>query len=126
MGVSRIRSRRGSLNLRKCRMLDSQSRMRVYLDHNATSPMSEAVRSVLADALEAHRGNASSPHLEGQASRLALERSRETIARALGVAPSWIVFTSGGSESNNAAIRGAVGAARRRGEAPRLVCSAVE
>jgi len=96
---------------------------RTYLDHNATSPMSARVLAVLAASAERFSGNASSPHAEGQAARLALETARDRVAAFAGVSPAEVVFTSGGSESNNAAIRGALAAA----SAPRhVVTSAVE
>ncbi len=98
---------------------------RVYLDHNASSPMSARVRECLAAALQRYPGNASSPHAEGQSARHALEEAREAVAEFAGVRASEVVFTSGGSESNNTALRGVVGAARG-GAAARIVTSSVE
>lgn len=100
--------------------------MRTYLDHNATSPMGARVREALSAAFERHSGNASSPHAEGQSARLALEEARGAVAAFAGVAPKEVIFTSGGSESNNAAIRGAVAAARGAGAPAHVVSSAVE
>ena len=73
--------------------------------------MSARVLAALAASAERLWGNASSPHAEGQASRLALETARERVAAFAGVSSQELVFTSGGSESNNAAIRGALAAA---------------
>ncbi|MFZ5672796.1 MAG: cysteine desulfurase family protein [Pseudomonadota bacterium] len=91
--------------------------MRIYLDHNATSPLRDAARKAMLAALEL-TGNASSIHGEGRAARASLDASREALARALGVIPPMVVFTSGGSEANNLALKGA--------PAARLIVSAVE
>lgn len=91
--------------------------MRIYLDHNATSPLRQAARTAMHAALELH-GNASSIHGEGRAARASLDASREVLARALGVIAPMVVFTSGGSEANNLALKGAPVA--------RLIVSAVE
>lgn len=80
--------------------------MRSYLDHNATTPLRPAARAAMLKALEV-TGNASSIHAEGRAVRAALEDAREAVAQRLGVLPAMVVFTSGGSEANNAAIKGA-------------------
>ncbi|CAM5515271.1 MULTISPECIES: cysteine desulfurase family protein [Streptomyces] len=76
-----------------------------YLDHAATTPMlPEAV-----EALSAHlgvTGNASSLHASGRKARRTVEESRETLAEALGARPSEIVFTSGGTEADNLAVKG--------------------
>src|ERR1700760_1089034 len=77
----------------------------VYLDHAASTPMH-------ADAVEAmirqlpHAGNASALHASGRAARRVVEESRETIARALGCRPGEVVFTSGGTEADNLALKG--------------------
>lgn len=91
--------------------------MRTYLDHNATSPLRPAARAAMAEALGL-AGNASSVHAEGRAARRILEAAREVIAGALGVLPPMVVFTSGGSEANNLAIKGA--------PVDRLLVSAIE
>jgi cysteine desulfurase len=79
--------------------------VRVYLDHNATSPLRPAAKAAMLRALDVC-GNASSVHAEGRAARALVEDSREAIARAIGVIPQLVVFTSGGSEANNMALRG--------------------
>lgn len=91
--------------------------MRIYLDHNATSPLRQAARTAMHAALELH-GNASSIHGEGRAARASLDASREALARGLGVIAPMVVFTSGGSEANNLALKGAPVA--------RLIVSAIE
>src|SRR5947209_4803248 len=82
--------------------------MRVYLDNNATTPLHPAVLGALQEALADVYGNASSIHKEGQAARRRIEDARESVARLIGATAREIVFTSGGTESNNAAIFGAV------------------
>jgi cysteine desulfurase len=96
----------------------------IYLDHNATTPVApevlEAVRAALADAW----GNPSSAHLFGARARAAVENAREQVAAALGCRPDEIVFTSGGTESDNAALIGVAEATEGRGR--HLVISAIE
>ena len=94
---------------------------RLYLDGCATTPPSAGVRAAVAAAQEALWGNPSSRHQEGRQACLALERSREHVAQLLDVPPDWVVFTSGGTEANQLAIHGVLGAAG--GSA---ICSAVE
>jgi len=80
--------------------------MRIYLDNNATTQIHPRVMDVLAARLREVFGNASSIHSEGQLARRVLEESRESVASLIGSSPREIVFTSGGTESNNAAIYG--------------------
>ena len=82
--------------------------MRIYLDNNATTPIDAAVLILLAESLRDVWGNASSIHKEGQTARRRIEDAREAVAGLIGATPREIVFTSGGTESNNAAIFGAV------------------
>ncbi|MCM2425996.1 cysteine desulfurase family protein [Streptomyces sp. RKAG337] len=89
-----------------------------YLDHAATTPMlPEAVRTMTAHLTVT--GNASSLHAPGRRARRTVEESRESLAEALGARPSEIVFTSGGTESDNLAVKGLYWA--RRAEDPRRV-----
>jgi cysteine desulfurase len=81
--------------------------MRIYLDNNATTPIDPAVLDALETALRDVFGNASSIHKEGQRARRRIEEARESVAALIGAAAREIVFTSGGTESNNAAIFGA-------------------
>jgi cysteine desulfurase len=77
----------------------------VYLDHAATTPMvPAAIEAMTAELREV--GNASSLHASGRRARRVVEESRETIARAIGCRPGEIVFTSGGTEADNLAIKG--------------------
>jgi len=82
--------------------------MRIYLDNNATTAIHPEVLSVLESTLRDVFGNASSIHREGQAARRVIEDARESVARLVGATARDLVFTSGGTESNNAAIFGAV------------------
>ncbi|MFD8560050.1 cysteine desulfurase family protein [Streptosporangium canum] len=95
-----------------------------YLDHAATTPMlPEAIEAMTAQL--GRVGNASSLHAAGRRTRRVVEESRETIAYALGARPSEVVFTSGGTEADNLAIKGLYWARRANG-ASRILISAVE
>lgn len=96
---------------------------RVYLDHNATTPLRPEVRAVWLEALDAVRGNPSSVHRSGREARARLDDARERAAAALGVGEDEVLFTSGGTESNNLALRGVLGSA---GPGSGMVTSAVE
>jgi cysteine desulfurase len=85
---------------------------RIYLDHNATTPLAPEVFEAMKPYLTEEFGNASSIHSWGQQAKAAVEEARENVARLVGAQPSEIVFTSGGTESDNMAIFGAVEAAR--------------
>lgn len=78
---------------------------RIYLDHNATTPLHPELKEKVVDALSSW-GNPSSLYSEGRLARKALQESRESISEALQCSPTELVFTSGGSESNNMAIKG--------------------
>ncbi|MBV9830341.1 MAG: cysteine desulfurase, partial [Marmoricola sp.] len=92
--------------------------MSVYLDHAATTPMlPEAAAAMTAQLTRV--GNASSLHASGRDARRVVEESREQIARALGCRPGEVVFTSGGTEADNLAVKGLFWA--RRSEDPRRV-----
>ena len=81
--------------------------MRIYLDNNATTAIHPDVLRVLETTLRDVYGNASSIHKEGQSARRVIEDARESVARLLNATAREIIFTSGGTESNNAAIFGA-------------------
>ncbi len=104
--------------------------MRAYLDHAATTPLLDCAREAMIGALSA-TGNASSLHAAGRAARRRAEESRETIAGALGVTPSEVIFTAGGTEADNLAVKGlwwartAKDPARRRVLASRIEHHAV-
>jgi cysteine desulfurase len=82
--------------------------MRIYLDHNATTPVEPEVLDAMLPYFSAEFGNAASIHTPGQRARAAAETAREQIAALLGARPQEIVFTSGGTESDNHAIFGIV------------------
>jgi cysteine desulfurase len=81
---------------------------RIYLDHNATTPVDPAVLEAMLPYFTGDFGNASSIHTFGQRARAAVETAREQVAALLGARPQEIVFTSGGTESDNHAIFGVV------------------
>lgn len=97
---------------------------RVYFDHNATTPVDPAVLEAMLPFLSGEYGNASSIHSAGQRARAAVERAREQVALLLGARPAEIVFTSGGTESDNLAIFGVLGAAGDGGK--HVVTTAIE
>ena len=96
---------------------------RVYLDHNATTPMREEVRAHLLATIDALGGNPSSVHRSGRAARAILDEARARVAAALRAHEDEIVFTSGGTESANLAL---LGAARGRGATGTLITTAAE
>lgn len=96
--------------------------MTAYLDHAATTPILPTVVEAMAEQYP-HVGNASSLHTSGRRARAAVEESRESIAAALGALPSEVIFTSGGTESDNLAIKGTYAARGRRDPARRLIIS---
>src|SRR5215510_11739519 len=79
---------------------------RVYLDHNATTPVEPDVLDAMLPYFSADFGNAASIHAPGQRARAAVETAREQVAALLGARPQEIIFTSGGTESDNHAIFG--------------------
>jgi len=83
----------------------------IYLDHNASTPIDPSVRAAMAPYLAAAFGNPSSGHWAGAPARAAVETARAQVAALLGCAPGEVVFTSGGTEANNAALTGAFFAA---------------
>lgn len=78
---------------------------RLYLDHNASSPLRPEARAVMLDALERH-GNASSVHGEGRAARRLVEDAREQVADLVGCRPAEVIFTSGATEANCTVLGG--------------------
>ena len=84
----------------------------VYLDHNATTPLHPAVLSAMLPWLESRFGNASSRHEYGRQARLAIDTARQQVAAAVNAHPTEVVFTSGGSESNNLFLKGAAACLR--------------
>jgi cysteine desulfurase len=107
---------------------------RIYLDHNATTPLHPAVLEAMLPYFAAEFGNPSSAHYFGRRASQAIEGARESVAALLGARPSEIVFTSGGTEADNAAIFGVTGQVLRklRNEGkptdapPHLITTAIE
>lgn len=99
--------------------------MSVYLDHAATTPMRGSARAAWLEQSE-QVGNPSSLHTSGRAARAVVEESREQIAEALGARPSEVVFTSGGTEADNLAIKGTYAGRHASVGASRLVVSGIE
>jgi cysteine desulfurase len=97
---------------------------RIYFDHNATTPITPEVLAAILPYLTEEYGNASSIHAYGQNARGAVEQARSSVAALLGARAADIMFTSGGTESNNHAILGAVAAAP--GNAKHVITSAIE
>jgi len=87
--------------------------MAVYLDHNSTTPVAPEVLEAMVPYLSGECGNASSIHSYGQRARAAVERARESVAALVGARAAEVVFTSGGTESDNLAIFGIVAADAR-------------
>src|SRR5262245_52496019 len=100
-------------------------RMRLYLDHNATTPLDPLVADRMAQAMRDVWGNASSVHHFGQQAKAALDEARTSVASLIGGEASELVFTAGGTESDNLAIRGAAEAIEPSGR-KHLVTSAIE
>lgn len=99
--------------------------MRIYLDHNATSPLHPEVAALVSRVMTDTFGNASSVHTFGQRAKAAIDTARSQVAALIGAEPGDVVFTSGGTESDNLAIRGAaeiMEAAGRR----HLIASSIE
>jgi cysteine desulfurase len=96
----------------------------IYLDYNATTPLDPSVREVMLPFLDEIWGNPSSVHHLGRKARARLDDARDRAARFLGAKPSEIIFTSGGTESNNLAIFGTARSLKAKGN--HLITSAVE
>ena len=99
--------------------------MRAYFDHNATTPPDPAVREAVTRALTEDFGNPSSVHHFGQRAKALLDEARSSIADLIGAEPAEIVFTSGGTEADNLALRGAADAAEAGGRR-HLISTAIE
>lgn len=99
--------------------------MRLYLDHNATTPVDPRVADAMDDAVRNCFGNASSIHAFGQAAKAALDDARAAVADLLGARPNDVIFTGGGTEADNLAVRGVAEAALPAGRR-HLVASAIE
>ena len=98
----------------------------IYVDHAATTPVRAEVLEAMLPYFSAQYGNPSSTHSAGRKASVALTKARRTVAALLGAADREIIFTSGGTEGANAAIRGIALARRRQTGANRIITSAVE
>lgn len=98
---------------------------RIYLDYSATTPVDKRVVEAMMPYWSGTFGNASSVHGFGREARLVLEESRETIARFIGAKTDELYFTSGGTESDNHALKGVAAAAKKSGR-QRILVSAIE
>jgi cysteine desulfurase len=96
----------------------------IYFDYNATTPLDADVRAAMLPFLAENWGNPSSVHHVGRKARALLDDARDRAAKFLGARPSEIIFTSGGTESNNLAILGTARALKSKGK--HLITSAVE
>jgi cysteine desulfurase len=96
----------------------------VYLDHYAATPVLPEVADAMRPYLSDEFGNPSSLHTRGDAARGALEEARQNVASLIGAAPEEIIFTSGGTEANNTAVKGVAWASRRKGNY--VVVSSIE
>ena len=99
--------------------------MRAYFDHNATTPPDPQVVEAVARALTEDFGNPSSVHHFGQRAKALLDDARSAVAELIGAEPAEVVFTSGGTESDNLALRGAAEAAEAGGRR-HIITSAIE
>lgn len=100
---------------------------RVYLDYNATTPVEPEVLDAMLPYFSAEFGNASSIHTFGQKARAAVETAREQVAALIGARPQEIIFTSGGTESDNHAIFGIISSSpTASGTRPHVITSFVE
>jgi cysteine desulfurase len=99
--------------------------MRIYFDHNATTPLHPDASAAMTRVLAGDFGNPSSVHQYGQRAKAILDEARSAVAALIGAEPSEVVFTSGGTESDNFAIRGAAEALEPAGRR-HLIATAIE
>jgi cysteine desulfurase len=100
--------------------------MRSYFDHNATTPPAPEVVEAVVRALRDDFGNPSSVHHFGQRAKALLDEARSAVAELIGAEPTDVVFTSGGTEGDNMALRGAAEAAEGAGSRRHVIASAIE
>jgi cysteine desulfurase len=104
--------------------MNASQKRRIYLDHNATTPVHPEVLEAMLPYYKDKFGNASSIHGFGREVKVALEESREKVAKLINADPNEIYFTSGGTESDNLAIKGTAFANRKKGK--HLITSKIE
>jgi len=100
------------------------ARQLIYFDHNATTPLCPEARAAMLPFFDAAFGNPSSYHRLGRQARSAVETARRSIAHIFGCSQAEVIFTSGGTEANNLALRGAATALKNRGR--HIIISAIE
>src|SRR5262245_25547139 len=98
----------------------------IYLDHAATTPVDEQVLAAMLPYVSERFGNPSSIHRLGRVALEALDEARETVAAILGASRKEIIFTGGGSEADNLAIKGVALAQREAGKSAHIIVSAIE
>src|SRR5262245_1982766 len=96
----------------------------IYLDYNATTPLDPAVIDAMLPYLREHFGNPSSTHILGKTAHNAVEQARQQVAQLMGAQPDEIVFTGGGTEASNLALKGSVFA--RQPNSAHIIISAIE
>ena len=96
--------------------------MRIYLDHNATTPVDTVAAEAMINALHSLFGNASSVHYYGQQAKAAIDIARSAVGGLIGAEPAEVVFMSGGTEADNFAIRGAAEALEVTGRKHLITC----
>ena len=99
---------------------------RIYLDYNASTPLAPSVAAKMREVMDDAFGNPSSTHWAGAPARMHVEHARARVADLLGCEPAEVVFTSGGSESNNLALKGVFFARTRDVASPHIITTAVE
>ena len=99
---------------------------RIYLDYNASTPLAPSVAAKMREVMEDAYGNPSSLHWAGAPARAHVERARAEVADLLGCEPAEVVFTSGGSEANNLALKGVFFARAGEVASPHVITTAVE
>ncbi|MBN2070577.1 MAG: selenide, water dikinase SelD [Candidatus Krumholzibacteriota bacterium] len=110
--------------MKDCKRKGSSVKAPVYLDFNATTPISSEVAGAMRPFLEENFGNPSSSHWYGLQAKKAVSKARRQLSLLLGCDPGELIFTSGGSESNNLAIKGAASVGKEKGD--HIVTSSVE
>jgi len=103
---------------------EKNMRLPIYLDYNATTPVDPEVIEAMEPFFREHFGNPSSSHYYGSITRTAIEKARLQLAKLISAKPQEIIFTSGGTESNNMAIQGAAFANQHKGK--HIITSSVE
>ncbi len=107
-------------------MSDESPQRRIYLDHAATTPCDPRVVSAMLPYITNAWGNASSIYAEAREARKGLDAARRTVAEVLGCKPNEVVFTSGGTEADNLAIRGVAEASRASGRGDHIITTQIE